>query len=237
MVLVTLVGCTYDGPPEVKTPYYMTKLADSPGWSSEYDFLNLDIEGHLLERGYGPSSPDSLILSNCYVDNWGSPSGYIERVHMNFAASVKGELYPNAPFKIGDDWSFNDSTTIPITDVYMTGIGVAIALPKSFEKNLKYGFYKLTNSRVAVGVSIYNRWFIKAEDAVGKKHYRNYLLYMQRRGKRKVEITGIDTSKTAEIRITAEFEGVFAADRFLVEEMGKEFELEEKGSFSFTIKK
>lgn len=235
ILIASVVSCTYNGPPEVTAPYYMTKLADSPGWKSKFDFLRLNIDGHLIERGYGSNGPDNLILPNSYLGNWGPSPDNVAGVHSNLFTFVKGELYPNLPFKIGDDWAFNDSTTLSITSVYMTGIGVTIALPKAFDKNLKYGFYRLKDNSLNVGISITNQWTVSAEDSLGEKYVRSYLLNMEPRGKRKVEITGIDTNNSAEIRITANFEGVFAADRFLVEEMGEEFELEESGSFSFVI--
>lgn len=235
IMLISVVGCTYDSPPEELAPYYMFKYSDGPGWSSKSDFLKLNMDGNSIDRTYGPNSVDNLILPTKSLGYWGGKN--IDGAYMFLGSPNNGELYPNAPFKIGDEWTFNDSTTIPISGVYMNGLGVSIVLPKPFEKNLKYGFYKLITNRTLVGASLECKWTIKGEDALGNLHWRNYLLKMQPKGIRKVEIIGIDSSNAKEIRITAAFEGLFAADRYLVKEFGKEYEIAANGSFSYAVQR
>jgi hypothetical protein len=229
-----LVSCTYNSPPQEVAPYYMYKFSDSQEWSAADNFIKLDLDAHHFEKV--EDAPYNLMVANSNLGMSGSSYENIDGTYAGFKILVDGDMYPNAPFKKGEEWAFNDSVTLPISEVFLSVMYVKLMLPIPFKNHLKKGFYRLSHSRMQVGFSLYNRWGIRGEDSLGNSYSRYYSIYMQPTGKRKIEIIGIDTSNSEEIRITAEFEGVFAADRFLVKEMGREYEIEEKGSFSFVIK-
>lgn len=235
LISTLLFSCTYNSPPEELAPFYMYKFSEEGGWTASRDFLKTDIDGYNLEVDYVPTVINNLFLSNSYIQDTYRGNKNTSVFYKVLPTQIKGELLPNAPFKIGDDWDFNDSTNLPITEVYMNGFLVTIALPKSFEEHLLLGFYRLLTYRQTAGVSLANQWTIKSIDKFGDEIYHIYHIEMQPIGKRKVEIIGIDTSNSNEIRLTVAFEGQFKAVDSFEQKLGRNSQIYERGSFSFVI--